>query len=223
MIGRSMLAWMTTGLVLVASAGPASAAPPADLSDDGNGKRWRQLAETVGPTWDQVAAVCPRDGESRCSGIAGSRDLTGWVWATADQVKALMGLYEPAILTADPPSVGGPEYLMSASEFIADMRTTFTVTGYGFHTSATSGWTASTDEAGQPIRGHVGFGWYPIGGSFSLGTTSSIDVGVWLWRPVSDDLTPPVITPTVSGAAGSNGWHVSDVTVSWTVTDPKPR
>ena len=97
------------------------------------------------------------------------RDLTGWIWATADQVKAVMGLYEPAILTADPPSVGGPEYLMSAMEFITDMRTTFTVTGYNFHTSATSGYTSSLDEAGQPIRGNVGFGWYPIGGSFSLG------------------------------------------------------
>jgi hypothetical protein len=42
-----------------------------------------------------------------------------------------MGLYEPAILTADPPVVSGPEYLFSASEFIADMRTTFTVTATG--------------------------------------------------------------------------------------------
>jgi hypothetical protein len=63
----------------------------------------------------QVEAMCPRDGETRCSGA-----LAGWIWATADQVKAVMGLYEPAILTADPPSVGGPEYLLSASEFIAD-------------------------------------------------------------------------------------------------------
>ena len=38
---------------------------------------------------------------------------------------------------------------------------------------------------------------------------------------MTDDLTPPVITPTVSGTAGSNGWHVSDVAVSWTVADPE--
>ena len=215
MIGRTAL----VVLVMLAAAAPASAAPP-DLTDDGNGKRWRQLTETVGMTPAQVAAFCPRDGETRCSGSVGTRDLTGWIWATADQVKALMGLYEPAILTADPPSVGGPEYLFSASEFIADMRTTFTVTGYNFHTSATSGYTSSVDEAGAPIRGHVGYGWYPIGGNFSLGSASSINVGVWLWRPVTDDLTPPVITPTVGGTAGSNGWHVSDVAVSWTVADP---
>ena len=33
------------------------------------------------------------------------------------------------------------------------------------------------------------------------------------------DATPPVITPTVSGTLGNNDWYVSDVTVTWTVTD----
>jgi hypothetical protein len=35
------------------------------------------------------------------------------------------------------------------------------------------------------------------------------------------DTTPPVITPNVSGTLGDNGWYVSDVSVSWTVTDPE--
>jgi large repetitive protein len=34
------------------------------------------------------------------------------------------------------------------------------------------------------------------------------------------DTTPPVIAPTVTGTLGSNGWYTSDVSVSWTVTDP---
>lgn len=33
------------------------------------------------------------------------------------------------------------------------------------------------------------------------------------------DTTPPVITPTVTGAPGNNGWYTSDVQVSWSVTD----
>ena len=33
------------------------------------------------------------------------------------------------------------------------------------------------------------------------------------------DPTPPVITPSLSGTLGSNGWYTSDVTLSWTVTD----
>ena len=34
------------------------------------------------------------------------------------------------------------------------------------------------------------------------------------------DTTPPVITPSVSGTLGSNGWYTSNVSVSWTVGDP---
>ena len=35
------------------------------------------------------------------------------------------------------------------------------------------------------------------------------------------DSTPPVITPTLTGTLGSNGWYRSDVKVTWTVTDPE--
>jgi Ca2+-binding RTX toxin-like protein len=38
---------------------------------------------------------------------------------------------------------------------------------------------------------------------------------------VVSDTTPPVITPSVSGTLGGDGWYVSDVTVAWTVTDPE--
>jgi hypothetical protein len=38
------------------------------------------------------------------------------------------------------------------------------------------------------------------------------------WGVISDS-TPPVITPTVTGTEGSNGWYTSDVEVSWSVTD----
>ncbi|MEI2774357.1 MAG: CARDB domain-containing protein [Candidatus Competibacter sp.] len=37
--------------------------------------------------------------------------------------------------------------------------------------------------------------------------------------PPPPDTTPPIITPTVSGTQGNNGWYKSDVTVSWEVTD----
>ena len=33
------------------------------------------------------------------------------------------------------------------------------------------------------------------------------------------DTTPPVITPQVTGTLGNNGWYISDVTVTWMVTD----
>jgi len=34
------------------------------------------------------------------------------------------------------------------------------------------------------------------------------------------DATPPVITPNIVGTLGSHGWYTSDVTLTWTVTDP---
>src|SRR6185503_7124478 len=35
------------------------------------------------------------------------------------------------------------------------------------------------------------------------------------------DTTAPVITPTVTGTSGSNGWYTSNVSVSWAVSDPE--
>jgi hypothetical protein len=42
-----------------------------------------------------------------------------------------------------------------------------------------------------------------------------------VYEPLVTDTTPPEITPYVSGTLGDNDWYVSDVTVSWTVTDPE--
>ena len=207
----------------LAAAAPASADPPANLSDDGTGKRWRQLKETTGLTPDQIAQVCPRDGYSRCSGSVGGRDLSGWVWATGPQVRALMGLFDPAILTADPPVVGGPDHFGTAMMFLDVMAPTHTADGYGFHSEFTGGWTSSTEADGQPTFASAGFGWYPIGGSLGVGPANNPEpiwwYGVWMWRPASEDITPPTITPTVSGTLGKNGFYVSDVTVSWDVRD----
>jgi hypothetical protein len=224
MVGRSTVRGLVgAGLVLVMMVAAATTnASPLDLPDDGTGKRWHALTDTAGLSPADVAQVCPRDGQTPCAGSVGGRDLTGWVWATADQVVAFMGLYDPAILTAQPPSVGGPEHLMTAIGLAGTMGETFMVDGYGFHHSFSGGWTASADEAGQPIAGGVGYGWYPFNGSFFVGPVAdppSSWYGVWLWRPATDDITPPVVTPSVSGTPGANGWYVSNVAVTWDVSD----
>ena len=44
----------------------------------------------------------------------------------------------------------------------------------------------------------------------------------WATAPfVCPDATPPEITSAVLGTVGKNGWHVSDVSVSWKVSDPE--
>ena len=35
------------------------------------------------------------------------------------------------------------------------------------------------------------------------------------------DTTPPVIIPQITGTLGNNGWYRSNVTVSWSITDPE--
>jgi hypothetical protein len=39
--------------------------------------------------------------------------------------------------------------------------------------------------------------------------------------PLPTDATPPIISHNIIGTLGDNGWYTSDVTVSWTVTDPE--
>ena len=67
------------------------------------------------------------------------------------------------------------------------------------------------------------------GGNVDYSATGTKDGGGSLTRnasvsaagfAVTCDTTPPVITPSVSGTLGNNGWYRSNVTVSWTVTDP---
>jgi hypothetical protein len=40
-------------------------------------------------------------------------------------------------------------------------------------------------------------------------------------RDVPGDPTPPVVTPVMTGTLGANGWYTTNVTLSWSVTDPE--
>lgn len=51
-------------------------------------------------------------------------------------------------------------------------------------------------------------------------SSAAVNLNGTVIPPTPPDTTPPVITPTVTGTLGNNGWYVSDINVSWTVTDP---
>jgi hypothetical protein len=189
--------------MLVLPVSPATSAPTAA------GRQWRELTETTGLSWAQVAAVCPIDGATPCRGSAGGRDLTGWRWGTADQVRDLLDDYAPGLVAADPPVVGGLDGFFGAESFLAVMRfTSSTTTTYSSSASA-GGWTATKDSRGRPMSGFAGF-------STSLtGTTSSGSIGlaagdgsataaqgVWLWRPAAASCQGR--TPTLVGTAGAD-------------------
>jgi Fibronectin type III domain len=58
-----------------------------------------------------------------------------------------------------------------------------------------------------------------IGGTDYFSSASNSDCATTASPPA--DSSPPVITRTITGTAGSNGWYRSDVSVAWSVSDPE--
>ncbi|HYS08730.1 MAG TPA: hypothetical protein VEP66_08290 [Myxococcales bacterium] len=188
---------------------PAARAQGSPVND-GHGKEWRQLTDSVGLSWEQVAEVCPRDGLSPCAGVAGALDLTGWTWATDSEVIELFSFYVPEILAGSP--VQGQQAFFAAQTFFGSFRPTFSF----FITYQTgqfaSGWTASTDAAGLPLVGSVSAGTTPvsIGGSFGVAPASdpaATDrfIGVFLWRPTGLDTGAVIANDDVGQVASPAG------------------
>src|SRR5437879_9168090 len=166
-------------LVVAGAARPAQA-----FVDDVHGKEWRQLTETVGLSWDQVAQVCPQDGASACVGSVGGIDLTDWVWASDSQTIELFSYFEPDILTS--PVVSGQKYFFTATTFMNAFQPTFSMALTYQAAAQAAGWTSSTDPTGVPVAGAVSWGTtsVSIGGQFGVEPTSSpgVALGVFLWR-----------------------------------------
>lgn len=97
LLGLALVFWV----VMVATAGPAEAGVIID------GKEWRQLTETAGFSWNEVATVFPLGGGVGVGSI-GSTDFTGWTWATISEVADLF-----AFLTPHPGGVFDYEELQS--------------------------------------------------------------------------------------------------------------
>ena len=185
--------------------------------DDGQGKEWRQLTETTGLSWNQVAQVCPQDGASPCNGIAGNHDLTGWVWASAPQAIRLFAIFEPSVLPSG--GAGGQLVFFSASNFLSSFQPTFSFAITYSAGASASGWTASLDGAGSPLVGSVGWSTTPvsISGGFGIGPVSDpnsvdFDRGIFLWRPTGAD-TGLLIANDDAGSVASpaGGVAIADV------------
>jgi hypothetical protein len=55
-----------------------------------NGIEWLQPALFTNLSWNDVSAVCP-DGE--CSGLLNGYDVTGWTWASVNEIRELFNNY----------------------------------------------------------------------------------------------------------------------------------
>jgi len=54
------------------------------------GREWAQLDVLTGVSWNEMNAVCPR---GMCSGRLNNYDMTGWIWASVDDVNELFNFY----------------------------------------------------------------------------------------------------------------------------------
>ena len=57
-----------------------------------DGKQWLQAELFKNLTWDEINAVCPA-GECTDNGSLNGYDMTGWTWASVDDVKTLFNVY----------------------------------------------------------------------------------------------------------------------------------
>lgn len=92
----------------------------------------------------------------------------------------------------------------------------------------TYSWAFGDDSTGsgvKPSHAYSAPGTYVVSVAVSDGKTTPDPIpGKGYARVVINavgDTTPPVITPTITGTLGANGWYRSAVAVSWTVSDPE--
>jgi probable HAF family extracellular repeat protein len=117
------------------------------------------------------------------------------------------------------PTLGGSIAFASsvnaAGEVVGNSTITDDMAGRAFFWTAAGG----TIDLGT-IAGNDSFATAISGNGQVVGTTTVGDeTHAVLW--MRGDATPPVVTPTVAGTAGLNGWYTSDVTVTWAISDPQ--
>lgn len=151
---------------------------------DAQGREWRQVTLTTSVSWNAAAAVCPQDGVTPCDGVASGRDLTGWVWATREQVREMLVEWAPGLASAD--EVGGPAYVLPGLAFLGAFTPTFssyTTFGASFSLQA-----LSCDATGGIARAPwVIAGYQPNQGAFSVAATVGVAsasqyTGLWMFR-----------------------------------------
>jgi hypothetical protein len=179
--------------------------------DEGNGREWRQIPETASVSWASIAAICPQDGATPCSGFIGNVDYTGWVWGTSAQVRTVLSKYSAAILTTDTvQNAGGGNGFVTAFGATVVLNSGINTCTYCFPAEggSTMGWTASKDASGVPIAASGGWSIEFLVGFFdslSLAPVSgaTIPSGAMLWRPTGLG-TGLVIANDDTGAAPTN-------------------
>lgn len=187
------------------------------------GKLWIQPSDVAPITWFEVDAVCPEP-DRVCNGTLNSVDVSGFRWATAEELNALFASYDDF-------ATGGTDTTIDA--LMADFTPIEFVDG-----PVVAGWSSEEDvpsvglvagAADAPALSLVGitdfFGAFEDKGSstfdFDLpdppGGTGAVELalGAWLWRSAGETaaldlvLEEPVDGEVHGGVGNLRGWAVS--------------
>ncbi len=182
---------------------------------DGQGREWLDMTLVNGYTWNAFNAVCQSNTEAAgaCAGqVAGSGyDLTGWTWASRDEV---VGLIDSFIVSsgdvsraADMVSQNGHG---SAFDWAPTLIAALGVTGSaGPNDQRAIGYMNGTDTVGFNTTGQqaficsgspCGFTSY-VGAGVSAGVAPDRSSSGWFYRPVASTAVPEPASLALVGLA----------------------
>jgi hypothetical protein len=214
-----------------------------DVTNHGGGTNTAILNSTSGNITVQNGSIFDGNGSNSNGFVAttGTGSISISDTSFTDIVRNGGGSYDGATLSA--PRVTLTNVIASANEGngIAITNTNFVNltnvtsgpnnnnTGNGLSGVLVSGTgTKIVSVSGGVFADNGRYGIEVIGGSIFIRsnpicpTTGNTRNGSGCYSPnPSTDGSQPVITPTVSGTPGANGWYTSDVSVSWSVSDPQ--
>jgi hypothetical protein len=136
-------------VTLVLSIAPASAATLAYT--DLVGRQWRQVTDTLGLRWNDLNTVCST---GTCTADIGNVDLTGWTWASADDLRSLFNEFAFAATGTSPVDFGS--YLEFNSTWAPSFLSVFTPTFRGSASNAVEAVTISEHPASPSIFAVLG-------------------------------------------------------------------
>ncbi|MCP3879173.1 MAG: hypothetical protein GY701_12410 [Sulfitobacter sp.] len=185
--------WIRTLAVIFTLFSTAALAHPV-IKD---GKEWLQPADFVNLSWNEVAGVCDPD-TGLCDGELNNVDVTGYTWASVDEVNGLFNAYG-----VTPPLTAADEHLEAGSSWaplaLGDFDPTYL---YPQDVRFTAGWTRVLYLGTNAFIAYV----KDAHGDEFVDTVNSgtpfdpnvkgTDVGVWLYYDHA--VAAPATVPTVS-------------------------
>jgi hypothetical protein len=117
---------------------------------DTAGREWASLVETQNWTWNQLNTACSQDGVTACNGAIGEWDLTGWIWATRDQVRDLY--YDFGVPSG---ALSSYSYGEVGSSWAPAVVAAFVPSGIAASFLVSRGWTATSAATGGAYIGEI--------------------------------------------------------------------